>query len=428
MAGRRPSRAAVAQLVAADASRIVDELTELLGGRISSLGGDEVELGWLRASIRSNVEVLVQLIAHPADLPYAEPPPAAVSLAQRLAQRDVPFHELVRAYQLAESWWVQMCMRHVATLTDDPAALIAETVAQSDLVHTYVDQVVLRIGNAYEVERVRWRHLQETMRFDQVTALLDGTDEDLPAAEATLGYRLRQTHLAVVAWLGGQENSGDELARLQRTVGAVADVAGCTGRPLAVPRDRTTLWAWLPLPAGAAPDARGPGKPDGGKLDSGKLEAAIGSDGPRVRIALGQAAAGPDGFVTSHRQAAAAHEIGLAAGAAGAAVIPYAEVASLTFLCADLPRARLWVAEVLGPLALDRPREQELRRTLSVYSSLDRSATATARVLNCHKNTVQYRIATVERLLGHRLGGGRLDLELALLAAHWLGSRVLTGP
>lgn len=180
-------------------------------------------------------------------------------------------------------------------------------------------------------------------------------------------------------------------------------------------RDRTTLWTWLPAPD---PDA----------LDPHRVEAALGAEVPRVRVALGQAGAGRDGFVASHRQASAAHEIGLASGSLGPAVIPYREVASLVFLCADLPRARAWVAETLGPLALDRRREEELRRTLGVYLSLNRSATATARVLSCHKNTVQYRLGTIERLLGRALDDSRLDLDLALLAAARLGSRLLTAP
>jgi DNA-binding PucR family transcriptional regulator len=108
------------------------------------------------------------------------------------------------------------------------------------------------------------------------------------------------------------------------------------------------------------------------------------------------------------------------------AVFPYREVSSLAFLCADIPRARAWVAETLGPLASEGRREEELRRTLRIYSTANCSATATARLMNCHKNTIQYRIRSAERLLGRRVEDGSLDLGLALLACRWLGEAVRT--
>jgi DNA-binding PucR family transcriptional regulator len=45
--------------------------------------------------------------------------------------------------------------------------------------------------------------------------------------------------------------------------------------------------------------------------------------------------------------------------------------------------------------------------------------------LTLHKNTVQYRVRKAEEGLGVPLAENRLDVELALLAAHWLGPSVL---
>ena len=107
-------------------------------------------------------------------------------------------------------------------------------------------------------------------------------------------------------------------------------------------------------------------------------------------------------------------------------MFPFKEVSSLAFLCADLPRARTWVAETLGRLASDGRREEELRRTLRIYSAAKCSATATAgaRLMHCHKNTIHYRIRSAERLLGRTVEDGGLDLSLALLAFRWLGDTV----
>jgi DNA-binding PucR family transcriptional regulator len=178
-----------------------------------------------------------------------------------------------------------------------------------------------------------------------------------------------------------------------------------------VARDHTTLWVWLSV---AGRDRSG----------AGSAAETVTAGLPGVRVALGEPSTGLDGFVTSHHQARTAHEIGLAAGADARAVFPYREVSSLAFICADLPRARAWVAETLGELAAADRRTRELRRTLQVFSAANRSTTAAARLMNCHKNTIQYRIRSAERLLGHRVEDSGLELDLALLACHWLGESV----
>lgn len=51
--------------------------------------------------------------------------------------------------------------------------------------------------------------------------------------------------------------------------------------------------------------------------------------------------------------------------------------------------------------------------------------TATAELLFLHRNTAQYRVRRAEEVRGRPLEDGRLELELALLACHWLGRAVL---
>jgi DNA-binding PucR family transcriptional regulator len=404
-----PAQPALARRLAARSTHVIDSLTDLVGKRIDSLGGDELEREWVRASVQANVELLLQVMAHPDDLALVEPPLGGVALVRRIAQHDVPFYEIVRGYHLAEWYWVQLCMQELATLTNDTSELVSQTVQISSLVHSYIDRVCRRLSQEYGAERERWRRQEESARIGLVTSLLKGATTDLAEAEATLGYRLGQRHLAVIVWFAGQQDSGDEFVRIKRAAARFAHQAQCQGRPLVVARDHTTLWVWLPL-AGQA------------RVDAAAVAEVIST--AQIRIALGEPATGLDGFVASHRQATAAHEIGLAASQEVGAVFPYREVSSLAFLCADLPRARAWVAETLGQLAADGRREEELRRTLRIYSAANRSATATARLLNCHKNTIQYLIRSAERLLGYRVEDSGLDLDLALLACRWLGAAV----
>ncbi|WP_093089755.1 helix-turn-helix domain-containing protein [Pseudonocardia oroxyli] len=73
-------------------------------------------------------------------------------------------------------------------------------------------------------------------------------------------------------------------------------------------------------------------------------------------------------------------------------------------------------------------RRPHLRQTLRVFLSEGRSATAAARLLHCHKNTVIYRIGVIQRLLDRPIADAHRDLDLALHAGRWLGGSVLQHP
>jgi hypothetical protein len=131
-----------------------------------------------------------------------------------------------------------------------------------------------------------------------------------------------------------------DIVRLQRLVTSYADRVGCRERPLVVPRDQSTVWAWLSVPARTAIN------------HAAVLEQLLGA-ASTVRAALGDPGAGVPGFVRSHRHAAVAQSVALAAGGIIQIVTPYTAVAGLSFLCQDLDRTREWVRETLGALAVD---------------------------------------------------------------------------
>lgn len=76
---------------------------------------------------------------------------------------------------------------------------------------------------------------------------------------------------------------------------------------------------------------------------------------------------------------------------------------------------------------MDSARESELRETLFSYISSGCNVAATARVLNCHKNTVAYRLRSAEAMLGRSFDRAEIGLGLALLATHWLSELLLHG-
>jgi len=135
-----------------------------------------------------------------------------------------------------------------------------------------------------------------------------------------------------------------------------------------------------------------------------------------------------EGFRRTYRQALSAQSVALAARPTRIRVTHFVDVAPVAMMCNDMESAREWVGETLGPLAIDSERHERLRETARVFLLTGGSYTATADQLFLHRNTAQYRVQKAEELRGRPLREGRLDVELALLACHWLGTAVLQVP
>jgi len=235
---------------------------------------------------------------------------------------------------------------------------------------------------------------------------------DLGSSETILGYRLRQHHVGVVCWAGKTEADGSTLARLEQTTAEIARSVGCEGKPIFLPQDESSAWAWLPL--GARDD-----------FPAEAVSTCADGTGAGIRFALGAVGSGVSGFRRTHQQALGAHAVALAAGASGPFLTSFADVAPLALMSGSIELVRAWVAETLGSLADDDEHSRVLRGTLRVFLEEGGSFKATAERLTLHKNTVQYRVRKAEQSLGRPVGEDRLQVELALLASQWLGAAVL---
>jgi DNA-binding PucR family transcriptional regulator len=276
----------------------------------------------------------------------------------------------------------------------------------------YIDKVSEELLSAYESEKDSWLRNLSVARAARVRALLSGDRLDLDASEAILGYRLRQHHVGAVTWTSGTAADGDCLARLEHSAAELAAQARCSGRPIFIPQDEFSAWVWFPLGAGrnfAVPD----------------LTAAVAGGGAGIRFATGAPAPGVAGFRRTHQQALSAQAVALAAGPSSQLVTSFGEVAPLALMSGSAELLRAWVTETLGALAGDDGHNARLRHTLAVFLKENGSYKATAERLTLHKNTVQYRVRKAEESLGRPVGENRLHVELALLAAQWMGPAVL---
>ena len=387
-------------------------LTQEMVGEVPGLAEGLLE-ELLAASVTANVRTALDVFEQGLERASIEAPPAAVEYAHRLAQRGVPISALLRAYRLGQAGFQQRMIRAVSERTRDPDTLVQASLLVSTVVFTYVDRISELVVSAYQGERDRWLRNRGAVRSARVMAVLAGGQVDLDEADRALGYRLRPTHRAVVAWLEDESPQPDRLNHLERVVARLAEHYRADGAPLVIAPDDATLWAWLPVPDGA-----------GASSDDADL-----SGEERIWAAVGDPASGVEGFRLSHRQARQAQALALAADPSRRMRVTEFDRAGLVALmCGDLDAVRAWVVRALGALAVDDEPSARLRKTVRAFLAAGGSYTAAAQELILHKNTVMYRIRRAEEVRGRPLADGRLEVEVALLVADLLGARVLLPP
>ena len=402
--------AGVAAAVTRRATEVYEDVYQVILREIPQLRDDKPVLALLASSVHSNVDTCLQAMQHQIDLGDVQAPATAMEYARRQAQRGTPLTVLLRSYRLGHACFSGWLLRELARQADDAHMITAATLGMSEIVAGYVDQTSEEIVAAYTRERENWLRNRSAARAARIRGLLSGARIEVRAAEATLGYRLRQYHVGVVCWTGDAAASVDNITRLDRAVREVAGQAGCSGDPLFLPRDESSAWAWLPL-----------GIRD--RFDSGSAGTA-GVDGD-IHFAFGDAERSTAGFRVTHQQAVAAQAVALAAGSTAPRVVAFGEVAPVAMMLGSAELLRAWVLSTLAGLATDDEHHARLRDTLLVFLQAGGSYKATAEQLMLHKNTVQYRIRKAQESLGRPVGDNRHNVELALQASQWLGSSVL---
>jgi len=246
--------------------------------------------------------------------------------------------------------------------------------------------------------------------IQHVRTLLRDRDVDEDEAQRMLGtYALRGHHVGAILWCSDSTAPSNVFTALHRCARALGRAVDAVAPPLFIPNDETTAWLWIPV---RTQDA----------IDRARLETARQAN---VFVAAGDPLRGLAGFRRTHQQARLACAVASAAKPPVSGLTTFAEVAPITACTFDLDCTRAWIDETLGPLATDDERGSMLRETARVFLGNGGSFSTTARDLNLHRNTVQYRITKAEELRGRPFTEGRLDVEVALLACHYLRGAVL---
>jgi hypothetical protein len=406
--GLLPSVAAAVNLRVVEVSQ---DMREQLILAIPELRGDDVVVNLLAASVEANVATLLHVLEHGIVPESVDVPAAAMEYARRLAQRDVPLHALVRAYRVGHGRFLGTCLDELARQTHEVDLAVGVTKRLLELSFRYIDQVSERVIVVYQEQRDRWLLSQTAARAGRVRHLLDDGVADVDAAEVSIGYRLRQRHLGLVAWIPEATSGGEGLGRLDRLTAAIGESVGCRRRPLFVPCDQAVAWSWLPLDAGSA-------------VPWDALRRLVEEHDPSARVAAGEVASGLEGFRQSHRQALRAQDVAVFARP-GTRVTLFSDVGPVALMLADAEATRGWVRQILGRLGADDEHAAGLRETLRVFLGTGSSYTATADALRVHKNTVQYRVRKAEEAIGGPVHGQESDIELALRVCHALGAPIL---
>jgi hypothetical protein len=363
----------VAGVVARTAAVVAGDVYAVILREIPQLSDDKPVLALLASSVDSNIETCLQIMQHQIDLTTVQAPAAALEYARRLAQRDTSLTALLRAYRVGHACFFDWMLRELAQQVDDAEMISATAQGMSKIMAGYIDQTSEEMVSAYTQERENWLRNRSAARSARIGDLLSGERIEVSDAEITLGYRLRQHHVGVVAWVGDAASTADEITRLERAIGHFAEQMACSGDPVFLPRDESTAWAWLPL-----------GLRD--TFDSAAASAAgVDSD---IHFAFGNAAKGTAGFRITHQQAIAAQAVALAAGPPAPRAVMFSEVAPVAMMLGSKEMLRAWVLSTLAGLATDDEHHARLRDTLLAFLRSGGSYKTTAEQLMMHKNTV----------------------------------------
>jgi DNA-binding PucR family transcriptional regulator len=410
--GRHDESAILRQLALAvdDATieGLAERMVEAMCAAVPEVAADpDLQADALAATRASGRQFLASLQGDawiPQDIPTG-----LANMARTIAARRLDVTVLIKLARLAQNVYWAALMEVVELEVEDPAARRHTLATVYQRFGRFLEDSLDGAAAVFQEERDRRMRGAQARREEAIKALLDDDEIEIERASRVLGYDLRRCHTALVLWGSGSGHEPlDQLESFARDFAGALD----TRQILTTASGSQGLWAWIGTD-------RPPGAEQRDQVSGLELP-------PGLRAAVGQSGIGRDGFSCSHSEALSAQRLALS-GHADDPVIWYADVEIVSLLSQDSPGMRALVRRELAGLAHTGIADAKLRQTALAYLKHGCSATAAARDLGAHKNTIRYRMAQVEEALGRPLQGQELRLQLALMVVEALGDELLNG-
>lgn len=349
-----------------------------------------------------SLDLFLDVLANGIDPQSISPSDLAIANVERAVTDGVPLSAILRAYRVGHGLMLSACLAELPALLPGAAEAMVEVVNLSGSHHGRVTEQITALYEDRLTQRVR---TDEAIRRQWITRLLGDAEPDVAQAESALGYRLSGSHLAVEAWADdtpGAEALPKVTTVLRQALPGADDVLVAGGE--------SQQRVWLRLPATA-------------RVDRDELAKRLVING--LRVAVGRRGQGLDGFRSAARTAARAKELARSAPHAPQVVL-FDDVASVALLADEPAELAAFVVSVLGSLADDDARCEQLRETIRAFLAANCSYTETAKRTMFHRNTVYLRVQQAVEQYGLRLDADTLTIALALEICRWHGARVLS--
>ncbi|MEU7634440.1 helix-turn-helix domain-containing protein [Nocardia sp. NPDC049220] len=406
---------AVVRQVLRNREGLIGDFCAVMRAQVRTFDFDARMRGLLEAGATENVLAVLNFMRNDTPAEDARAPFSVLEYASELARRDIPVSTLLRPYRLGHARFTDSLMRCAVELAGkESVCAIIQLVNRTTC---YADLVCEQVETVYDRERDRWVSSRGGRRRRWLTQVLAGSATDVDQAEAILDYSLTGIHVAATAWTDSSVSSHDAVVVLDDLRAVLSTALNSFEQTLTVPLGAGEVRLWMSVP-------------DSVEVDVAEIDRAVSAKALPVRVAIAEPAAGLAGFRRGTWQADRVRAVAVIAGDKAPRVVSYPQVASIVLMVGDMARLRAFVAEYLGELVVDDPRNLWLRETLRVFLANNRSYMAAAQEMTVHRNTIQYRVQKALELAGHTFGNRdrTLDLQLALHAAHWLGAAVLRSP
>ncbi len=329
-------------------------------------------------------------------------PSQAFDLARSLARRGMEVRVLLRVYLNAHHGVFTYLGEEIDRMSAErpaPEGVLRTVWRRADL---WMDESVETLIESFYEERQREVAGSAARKSELVDTILANGSVDVEAASRSLGHPLQLHHTAFLLWA---QDVDDHTPSTLQTAAEKLTRRFPGGSLLTQLTGSRDLRCWVATPKAPSADM---------------LDALPGLPCDNISVAIGRPALGIEGFRISHLDARAAQRLGLAA-TTPTHHVDYRKVELLCLAIADGPALERMVRREIGPLCRADKNLAPIRDTVLLYVQNRLNVEATAELLHVHSNTVRYRLAKAEELLGHQLADRSPFIELALQHVVYFG-------